>query len=585
LREIGRTRTIDTLLRRTATEDQTMPLLAACCALLLSSFALTPRAAEPAPALPTARWQEDLTFLVKTLEASHPDPYTHISRQRFHRAVAALRRDIPALSRPQIVVRMMQLVASIQDGHTTLNPFDPNGFNVWFPVRFYWFRDGIFITATDEAHKALVGARVLTIGRLPAEEAARRASSLQGADNTFARQEHLAYLANATALYALHILPTPDSLPLTVQISDGRPHTLCLRARRTTFTEDNWIYWGEMYGPPGIRFLATRHLLASSEFRKGLPFLPLHLRDRYCFWFTYLEEKKTLYMQFNFVQNAREETFRAFHNRLFQWVDQHPVDTFILDIRYNSGGDGSLLIPFVHQFIKRDAINRPGHLYTLIGRKTFSAGVMLIDLMQTHTNTLFVGEPAGAPLNSYGDPETYLLPNSRLELQVSRLYHQLSASNDKSRYFAPQIPAVFGSEDYFADRDPALEILLNTAPRALPDLFWEQGGEVALAEYQKRLQAYGGYAWWRPFTETSMNTMGYQLLEAGRTQDALTAFRLNADQFPLSWNVWDSLAEACLKNGDLLHARAYYARSLHLNPGNANARRALEGLKTGKGAL
>src|SRR5215471_8494905 len=92
-REISRAKTSDILLRTTVTEDQTMPLLAVFAALLLSPFALPPRAAEPAPALRTARWQEDLAVLVKTLEASHPDPYTHISRKRFYSAVKALRRD------------------------------------------------------------------------------------------------------------------------------------------------------------------------------------------------------------------------------------------------------------------------------------------------------------------------------------------------------------------------------------------------------------------------------------------------------------------------------------------------------------
>src|SRR5579864_6621987 len=125
-----------------------MSLFIALAALLSTQFVLSARIAEPVPTLSTARWREDLAFLVKTLQDSHPDPYTHISKKQFYSAVATLRQDLPSLSRSQIVTRMMQLVARIRDGHTTLQPFDPNGFNLWFPVRFYWFQDGIFITAT-----------------------------------------------------------------------------------------------------------------------------------------------------------------------------------------------------------------------------------------------------------------------------------------------------------------------------------------------------------------------------------------------------------------------------------------------------
>src|SRR5262249_34894815 len=161
----------------------------------------------------------------------------------------------------------------------TLQPLDPNGFNVWFPVRFYQFQDGIFLTATDEPNKSLIGARVLRIGKLSAEEAAKEAASLQGADNEFADQEHLHYLSNASALYALHVIPTPERLELQVQMPHGPLRTVHLEAQHTTFTQDNWMYWGEMYGPPGIKLLATFHFLESSEFRKGHAFLPLHLRD------------------------------------------------------------------------------------------------------------------------------------------------------------------------------------------------------------------------------------------------------------------------------------------------------------------
>ncbi len=105
---------------------------------------------------------------------------------------------------------MMQLVAMIEDGHTSLEPTGLAAFDRWFPLRFYRFTDGIFITAASDAHASIIGSRVLRIGQLNAEEAWRRAGSLLGADNRFGTAERAPFhLANAAALAGLASIPIP----------------------------------------------------------------------------------------------------------------------------------------------------------------------------------------------------------------------------------------------------------------------------------------------------------------------------------------------------------------------------------------
>jgi hypothetical protein len=50
--------------------------------------------------------------------------------------------------------------------------------------------------------------------------------------------------------------------------------------------------------------------------------------------------------------------------------------------------------------------------------------------------------------------------------------------------------------------------------------------------------------------EGQLNFMGYNLLTAGKTQDAIGLFRFVTGQFPQSANAQDSLAEALEKSGD-----------------------------------
>ena len=84
------------------------------------------------------------------------------------------------------------------------------------------------------------------------------------------------------------------------------------------------------------------------------------------------------------------------------------------------------------------------------------------------------------------------------------------------------------------------------------------------------------------FGEAEMNQAGYQYLQSGKTREAIELFRLNTVAYPDSWNVYDSLAEALLTNGETSLAVEYYKKSLELNPDNENARTILNGLELEK---
>lgn len=71
--------------------------------------------------------------------------------------------------------------------------------------------------------------------------------------------------------------------------------------------------------------------------------------------------------------------------------------------------------------------------------------------------------------------------------------------------------------------------------------------------------------------ESSINAMGYEHLQNGEIEKAISVFELNTDTFPTSANTWDSLAEAVLATGDQETAIRFYQRSLELDPENSSA--------------
>ena len=72
--------------------------------------------------------------------------------------------------------------------------------------------------------------------------------------------------------------------------------------------------------------------------------------------------------------------------------------------------------------------------------------------------------------------------------------------------------------------------------------------------------------------ETDFNRKGYQLIGEKKYQDAISVFKINVALYPNSDNVYDSLADAYLRNGDSLQAFNNYKKALELNTGNDRAK-------------
>jgi tetratricopeptide (TPR) repeat protein len=79
--------------------------------------------------------------------------------------------------------------------------------------------------------------------------------------------------------------------------------------------------------------------------------------------------------------------------------------------------------------------------------------------------------------------------------------------------------------------------------------------------------------------ESNLNISGYQLLWRNKIKEAIEVLKLNAQLFPESFNVYDSLGEAYMKAGEKALAIQNYEKSLKLNPKNTNAVDMLKKLK------
>jgi predicted alpha/beta superfamily hydrolase len=85
------------------------------------------------------------------------------------------------------------------------------------------------------------------------------------------------------------------------------------------------------------------------------------------------------------------------------------------------------------------------------------------------------------------------------------------------------------------------------------------GGLKGAEEHYRKLSQKLGYT--LPLPEGLVNQIGYQLMGAGKMEEAIAAFKSNVEKYPASPNVYDSLAEAYERSEQLELARVNYEKA------------------------
>ncbi|HEX7175303.1 MAG TPA: hypothetical protein VF240_08605 [Pyrinomonadaceae bacterium] len=532
---------------------------------LLVLFAACPRAQEtgaratgPVSAAEAARWREDIRYMAEEMPRYHANLFHTLSREQFEAAVRGLHERVPQLARHQIIVEMMRVVASVGDGHTNIAPTrDPKvGFRA-LPVKLYLFKDGLFVRAATHEHAGLVGARVLKIGGVSADEAIARAREIIGRDNEMGVRFFAPFLlAMPEVLHALGLADDAEGARFVVE-AELRQQSVTLRPAGPVEmlpadTDTSWL--------PKDGWVDMR------DGAKAAP--PLWLKEaREEFWFEHLKETRTLYVQLNKVGDKKGESLADFTKRLFAFVEANEVERFVLDLRLNRGGNGELLTPLVRSIIK-SKIDRPGKFFVITGRGTWSASQFLIDHLEKYTDAVFVGEPSGSKGNHYGDSRRITLPNSGLTVRVSIYYWQHWHPIDTRPWSAPEVTAELSSEDYRAGVDPALRAVLGYVPRRnlteiLDEALTAGGAELAVKRFREfKAEPANKYA----DTEESLLIAGFRLLQENKPEQALALFKLCAEENPHSFRAHFAVGEAHLRGANKALAAESFEKALRINP-------------------
>jgi hypothetical protein len=383
---------------------------------------------------------DDVRDLGAAIEEIHPAPYRGVSRQRFQAEVDTLAQRAGSISRDELLVGLMRMIALLgpRNGHTGLFPGDPSHARQLhlYPVRLYDFADGIYVV--DAVERSLIRNKLVAIDGTPLAEILERVRPLVPRDND-SNLRGLAphFLLTAEVLDGLGIVDGAQSAQFTFELPDGQQVDVQLAA------------------VPASSYLSRFNDVLQGHYPSVLPRAakPLYLAgSAKPMWARKLAGGRAVYMEFNSVQRPTP----GFLTALTRLVRGPRVRRFIVDVRLNGGGDNTTYGSLIDLFASRQ-VNKRGRLFLLSGRATFSAAANFAAEMDRDTRAIVVGEPTGGGVETYGDTFPLALPTAGWTVHIAARYHERKKGpGDRRLAVEPDVRVDLTSTQYFAELDPAL---------------------------------------------------------------------------------------------------------------------------------
>jgi hypothetical protein len=386
-------------------------------------------ALKPILNLTPAQWHADLHFLATELPKRHANAFFLISRAAFDAEVAALDRRIETANSDESFVGLQQIVKSIGDGHTGISTAPPDRRVI--PLQFAKFAADFRVAGVGAGLDEALGAHLLKIGGIPTAQVWQRVLTMtpQGELMELRTEDALVYLSRGYALHGLGIIPERNHAVYTLEDDSSR------------------IFDVDVQGlaPGESTRMKSGYSDAALRFQKA---------DQ-PFWCEAIDEKRAVYCSWHGYQ-ALDENAKA----MFALIDRKHPQKLVIDMRDNGGGDNTIgEAQIVKPVAARPDLNINGHLYVLIGPKTFSAAMNNAAQFQDDTHATTVGETIGEKPNSYQEPRQFRLPNSHLVVRASTLFYTFRKTGENA--VRPNKEIIPTWDEVKSGRDPVLDWVLS----------------------------------------------------------------------------------------------------------------------------
>lgn len=379
------------------------------------------------------KWGEDIDLLARELPNKHKNLFYRIKEEEFQDSIEDLKKNISNMNDEEIKMEITKILASIGDAHTGLRIKT----NTYFPIKTYWFKEGIYVINTTQDYKNALYAKLVEINGIRIDDIEKILSRYISHENDAQLKKMIPGIIQLPDyLYGSKILPDKNTVAFTFEDKDHNQFKLDVKS----------IKVGEK----------VEYILNNADNKA----VPLYLQNnKEFYWFKHISDKNAMYFQYNSCQEMKDNSFKSFVSEMFAICDEKHVEKLIIDLRMNGGGDSSIMEPFINELKKRKSNFKENSIYVIIGRNTFSSAILNAIELKNSTDALFVGEPTGGRPNHFGEVRSFHLKNSGLTVFYSSKYFKTYAEDVDS--LMPDVLVELSFQDYYQHRDPVLDKILN----------------------------------------------------------------------------------------------------------------------------
>jgi hypothetical protein len=193
---------------------------------------------------------------------------------------------------------------------------------------------------------------------------------------------------------------------------------------------------------------------------------PVELQLSQCRARPFLPRDGILYFQYNRASAMSDDPMPEFAGRLLAALDSLRPRAFVLDLRFNTGGNLDLAEELIANLEER---TRHIPRFAITGHATFSAGITAVAAWKAAGDLTIVGEPIGDELDTWSEGGNIILPNSGFAAHFANAFHSYSEApcpadvpcflDLSAPDLRPNIPIASLWADYAAGIDVAIEAI------------------------------------------------------------------------------------------------------------------------------
>ncbi|WP_431137638.1 S41 family peptidase [Psychroserpens mesophilus] len=397
----------------------------------------------------TEDWITDLNFLKSELQKKHINLFFKLTKEEFETGIEKIISKLDSDSDFETTVKLNQLLAKIGDSHTSINTSKFSKTEKIIPIGYAWFGEDIYILSTSKDNSEILNKKVISINEYHIKTVIDSLKTTFPNDNEATIKKQAIRFLNKKKYLDYFGFSKPSDSVYRIGFENDSNQLLFKNVNTVKYNKKNKIT-SEIDGVKPYYMEGKGNIYKERYYEEDKIY---YIQYNKCI------SKESLLATGNKLEAEKYPSFDKFEKKILNTIKTRKIDKLIFDMRFNSGGNSSIIMNFIRQLRANKKLNHKEKLFVVVGEKTYSSAVLNTLAFKDFTNATIIGEETSGMPNHYGNIKSFYLPYSNIKVSYSTKYHSLYKGTENT--IKPDIEIVRTFNDYKNGIDPIYEFVKN----------------------------------------------------------------------------------------------------------------------------